>query len=79
MDKKIIGIEARKYKVNQNYNESVYFLEYLNLTGQFGWYISYYGEKIPEFFAGFFKCPNGFQSIENALTHLEAYLKQHYS
>ena len=76
--RKPITLSPRKYKVEQDYNDYVYFIEWYNVRDGFRWYVKYGHEVFPQFFSGYIDFKNGFDTPESAIAQLEIYLKSSF-
>lgn len=72
----MISLEPRKYKVNQDYNEYFYFINYLYVTETPSWFVQTGTNDSFDFHKVAFPIyPEGFATAEAALNELEEYLK----
>jgi len=46
-------LEPRKYRIIHNFNEFVYFIEYVNFYGEYGWYLTLGTQDFPFWDKGF--------------------------
>ena len=68
-------LEPRSFRVNQEYNDYVYFIKRHCSSDGWKWFVFYGSENLPDFFSIYAEFRGGFETPELAAEQLEAYLK----